>query len=264
MPGRRVWEDIVSWRDRLENLQDSTRDLIDRGRAFLSEHDEEVQRAKPFLIALPLLLLAFWVGFQVVGEVRQETATQAVAQASPTVETAAPLADPPLTEVVPLTQPRPVPSRAHPHPAALETARSTAPQLPTPDPVQTTPIPIRPHPSLPATSAPPVSGEEQLAQATVRGFYDSINRGEYDRAYFQLSPEWQRELPYGVFARGYSTTEQVTYRVDNVTLITGNRARVDARLDVMEYGMRVEYLATYLVVETRDGWRIDRASQFRT
>ncbi|MBI3928574.1 MAG: hypothetical protein HY319_23750 [Armatimonadetes bacterium] len=274
---------MASWRDYWERVRDGARALKERVQDFLIEHETTIRKYRLFLVAVPLLLLGFWIGGQVAREVRQEELAvsgdavalgerEAMVPPSSVVldegealvtppyapldegeivtEPGAPARPEPVQNLQPAAQQAPASqARSHPHPAALETP-------PAPPP----PAPLA-HGGEPESWAPEEGAE---AHTAVVEFYKAVGQRDFSRAYDRLSPQWQQELSLGAFAGGYLGTEQVVCRVDNVSLLPGRRVRVDVRLDVLESGSRAEYLASYLVVQTPTGWRLDRGLQYRT
>ncbi|MCA9795827.1 MAG: hypothetical protein KC910_28665 [Candidatus Eremiobacteraeota bacterium] len=124
-------------------------------------------------------------------------------------------------------------------------------------------VAIRLHRSRPV--APPnYSAQAQVnqnqaleARGAVLGFYQAIDRGNFNVAYDLLSQGWRSELPYESFVAGFEQTRAVGCRIENHQTITENQVQVDFVVDMQEADEARTYRGSYLVVRTSSGWRID-------
>ncbi|MGE0491637.1 MAG: hypothetical protein AB7S38_20665 [Vulcanimicrobiota bacterium] len=95
------------------------------------------------------------------------------------------------------------------------------------------------------------------ARGAVLGFYQAIDRGNFNVAYDLLSQGWRSELPYDSFVAGFEQTHAVGCRIENHQSITENQVQVDFVVDMQEADEARTYRGSYLVVRTSSGWRID-------
>lgn len=105
--------------------------------------------------------------------------------------------------------------------------------------------------------------DDDEASLVVEAFFKALGQAQFEGAYRQLSPEWQKSLDYGTFARGYAGTEAIRCQVDHARKLSPDLARVAVTLDVVQDGRTAQYVASYLVLKTPDGWRLDRGLQLQ-
>ncbi len=97
----------------------------------------------------------------------------------------------------------------------------------------------------------------QQASRVLEHHFRALQEGEFSRAYQYLSPEWQSELPMESFEKGYRSTPVTAFRVGRAETIDAHKIRIRAQVQVEESGQERQYQAIYLMVLTRDGWKLD-------
>lgn len=97
-----------------------------------------------------------------------------------------------------------------------------------------------------------------MARSAVLSFYREVDRANFEGAYDYLSVDWHRELSLGRFVAGFEGVSAVGCRIASQETVGPGLVRVDVVLDLLEHGTPKSYQGTYLVVQTSDGWRLDR------
>ncbi len=98
---------------------------------------------------------------------------------------------------------------------------------------------------------------QQQAHRVLEDYLRALQEGNYQRAYAHLSREWQAELPFAAFERGYQATPVLSYRVGRAENINDRQIKMRTQFQVREGEREVGYLANYVVVLSGDGWKLD-------
>lgn len=104
---------------------------------------------------------------------------------------------------------------------------------------------------------PTVTDDTKLASQAVVDFYAAIDKKSYSVAYDALSTDWQKELSFNEFERGYRNTQSVTCAITDSKTLSDGRVEVKADIEVFEAGSSKKLTAVYQAKRTDNGWKLD-------
>lgn len=103
----------------------------------------------------------------------------------------------------------------------------------------------------------PVRKTTDGAEGALTGFLHAINGGRYKEAYAFLSPNWQGELSFEAFKKGYSSSKNLVFKIEDAVSLGEDRVQLEVKLELEENGQKRDYQATYLALKTDSGWKLD-------
>lgn len=100
----------------------------------------------------------------------------------------------------------------------------------------------------------------QQARASVQAYYNYWNKGEYEKAYHPLSPDYQKGYPYSQAQKEYEEVHGSCPIFNAVTPLADGTVKVDVTVTLIEVSgagvVNHVYTLSFIAQNIQDEWRL--------